>query len=182
MVIRRSNSNTLSVENSQDKSIISVKSLDGQLVLKVQSGSEEIEISKPGDYEYFEDGITAFELPIEKYIGLIHLIKLNVECIKIVIATNIREISKEVLSNLANIDILVVPLVNANAAKQIASAIEPKKIVIVKSFNMAEEVELDSVKKALGIANMEEVTSVKHKPLDFASSSEETTLIGEILA
>ncbi len=182
MVLRKNNSNTISIENSQDKSLITVKTLDGQLLVKVQSGSKEIEITKPGDYEYFEDSITGFEIPVEKYTGVINLLKTNVEGIRVVFITQFREIPKEVLSNLANIDILVMPIVNPTSTKNTVNTVEPKKVVALKNFNGGEEVELDSVIKSIGLTSMAEVPSVKHKFGDFASTSEDFLLTGEILS
>lgn len=181
MIIRRNNSNTLSIENSQDKSSVTIKHLDGQLMVKVSNGSSEVELAKPGDYEYFGIGVTGFEIPVEKYSSVINLVKLNVEGIKIVVTTQFREVSKDVLNNLANIDILVIPLVNPTYTKTLVNAIEPKKLVIVKNFG-GEEVELDSVIKSVGLQKLEEVSSVKHKPVDFGTTTGDIILAGEMLA
>lgn len=181
MIIRRNNSTTLSVDSSIDKTAVSIKNLDGQLLIKINNGSKDIEISKPGDYEYFGVGVTGFEIPTELYSGVINIIKLNVDGVKVVVTTQVKEIPKDILNSLVNIDILAIPLVNANATKPLVNSIEPKKLVIIKSFG-GEEVELDTVYKSVGITSMQEVTSVKHKSVDFATVSENTILIGELLA
>jgi len=180
MIIRRSSTNTLVIENSQNKSSVTVKSLDGQLLVKVSNGSSDIEISKPGDYEYFGLGVTGFEVPIDKYSSIINLVKINIEGVRIVLVTQFREVPKDILTNLANIDILAIPIVNSIYTKTIVNVIEPKKLVLIKNFG-GEEVELDSVIKSVGIQIIEEVTSIKNKSVDFAASSEEFILMGEVL-
>jgi len=181
MTIKRTNTNTLTFENSQNKSSVIIKSLDGQLLIKVALSSSEVEITKPGDYEYFGLSVAGFEIPVEKYMGIINLIRLNMEDVKIVVISKYREIPKELLSNLANIDILVMPLLNGNSVKEITSDIDPKKLIIIKSFEGSEEIEIDSIKKTLGLQVIEEVTSSKSKALDFEIGSEDIILSGEIL-
>lgn len=181
MIIRKTNSTTLAVESSQNKVSVTLKSLDGQIIIKISNGSD-IEIIKPGDYEYMGVGITAFEIPSDKFLANINLVKINIDGVRTLFITKSTEIPKDILNNLANIDILVIPLYGVNEAKSIINAIEPKKVVFLKSFEGSTEIEIESLKKTLGLQTLEEVSSVKHKSGDFDSLGEDYILTGEILS
>jgi len=180
MIIRRNNSTTLSVDSSVDKASVSIRNLDGQLFVKISNGTKDVEISKPGDYEYLGVGVTGFEVPVEKYSGVINLLKLNVDGVRVVISTQFRETPKDILNSLANIDILAIPVVNAIATKTLVNAVEPKKLVLIKAFG-GEEVELDTIQKSIGLVTLPEVSSVKYKSADFAVTGD-IVLTGELLA
>ena len=180
MIIRRNNSNTLTLESSMDKSGITIKNLDGQLMVVVSDGSKDIEITRPGDYEYFGLGITGFELQKEKFKGIINILKLNVDGVKIVFTADFDEINKDILSSLANIAILAIPSNEASIVKNLVNAVEPKKLVLIKNFG-GKDSEIESITKTLGIPSAQEVSSIKNKIGDFPESSDEFILQGEIL-
>ncbi len=168
MTIKRDSSNVISIQS--DIKII-LKVLDGSITVSLNDSSKTIDISKPGDYEYFGVSATLYDIPVEEaYDGKIEIIQLYVEGMVLVYTSDRINIPKEIITNLANIDILVIPSLEVSLVKSTIVSMEPKKVVILEKFDSNGSSDIENLKKTLGIVNVIEGGSAKYKQSEFTTS------------
>jgi hypothetical protein len=180
MTVRKQNKSTLVIESTQEK--IKVKlMLDNNAIQAVVSiQDKEIIVSKPGDYEYGGLSITAYEIPENGFVSQVNIVRIIIEGVSLLVSPVDREISKDIINNLANINILILPNQKGSLIKDRVSDFDPNVLCIVKEFGSnSNDFDLEDTKKALGLHVSEDQESIKYKSADFASSEESplTTVI-----
>lgn len=171
MTIKRDSSNVLTIQG--DIKVV-VKVLDGSIVVSLNDSNKTIDITKPGDYEYFGVSITSYDVPQEEvYDGKVELVQLYIEGVVLVYTSDKINIPKEIITNLANIDILLLPAIEVSLIKSSVVSMEPKKLVLVDKFDNNGSCDIESLKKTLGVLNVLEGGSAKYKHSDFEITTEE---------
>lgn len=175
MNIKKNSKSTVLIDSSIQEAKIENLFYNGSVVTKLNLPDNTIEVSKPGDYEYNRISYTGYEIPSEEgYKGAINLSKLVIEDIRVVILFSDSEISKDILSELVNIDILVTPFFGSTRLKEHIADIDPKTLLILKDFENSQEVDLEGIQKLLGVGSIEESNNYKFKSGDFSNDGEYT--------
>jgi hypothetical protein len=170
MTIKKPSKSSVLISNSKSDAKITV---EGDRFIVEIIGDEPVIIEKPGDYEYGDVAVTALEIGKEKYAGIINLIKVEIEDVKVVFALKAVELKKEEIDILANIDIVINPYESSTLIKNLINDLDPKICILLSNFDNTPNLDVEELKKELGISNIISDTSTfKIKSSDLPKGDE----------
>lgn len=172
MTLKRISKEGLLIESTNDKSSVELHFDEGSIVLTVKSDTTSIELSKPGDYEYGNITLTCHEIPSGSYLSVINIVKIGIEDVKVLFIPRQNVYSKEIVNNLANIDLVVAPTSSTDYLKKLVSDFEPQRLVIINDFGGANTLSVEDLKKSLGVQAIEEESSIKVKGSESVQTKE----------
>jgi len=169
MVIKKT-SEGVAIEALNSKALISIT--EKSLGLRIEGAQMTVEVSKAGEYEYQEIGVTALELTKDKYQNIINFLKLSIENVNIGFVTSELPIDKELFKDLGNLDILVISNAdNIDFAKKLANYLDVLYVLILEAKDV------EAVKKSLGLASLVEEKVVKLKSSDMRRGEDDNAVI-----
>src|SRR5688572_11107640 len=112
------------------------------MVVTITGGDKEIIVSKPGDYEYGSVSLTAHEVQEERYDSKINVLRVKVDEVDLLIVSTGHETSKDIMNNLANINVAIVPYISTEFLKKVVTDYEPHALAILNKFESSEEISI----------------------------------------
>jgi len=174
MVIKKISAKQLQIETLNTK--INIKFEESKLRLELDFNKENIEIVKPGEYEYRGFQITAVELGKDKSEGKINFLIMEVEGNVIGFITDDLSSDKELYKDLPNLDILVLSTSQSiELVKKTLNYFEVIVLVLLEGEN------LEELKNTLGLASLVKEKSIKYKQGDLKRNEDGQKVIGYII-
>lgn len=168
MVLKKVNNSQILCESIKTKAYVDIN--DENLQVSVETSLNKVDISKPGEYEYEEIGVTALELTNGKFELKVNLVKLSIEGITIGIVSKDLPMDKEAYKDLGNLDILVIKdNTDPEFSKKLINYFDVLNVVFLSDSD------LEATKQKLGLASIIQDKSLKIKATDIRR--EENSLV-----
>lgn len=166
MVLKFKDKNSVLLENGKvPASVTLTDSIN--VVVEDEVG---LSISKPGEYEHGGIDIVAREIATDSYTGIANIAKVTIEGVRILFLLKALEAKQDDLSQVLEIDILVVREDELDKIDRLAMLYNPKIVVILPN-KLSENEITDLLKKSFGTSQITSERQIKPKSDDFTSEN-----------
>lgn len=163
MTIKRNDEKSISIESLKITSYIDLGNK-----LSVHFSEGEIIFSKPGEYEFKGVDLIVKEQTEESYTGTPNLLKLSVEGVRVLYLIKFFDHKQEEISQILDIDILLIDEVMLDKLDRLVMLYDPKKIIVIQNKLSVDEIS-EKIKKINSTSQIELEKSIKVKSEDFSS-------------
>jgi hypothetical protein len=169
MTIKNEKKKVLTLESS-NKQLVTVD-LTGAFDVKIESGEENFNLTKPGEYEFRGVDVLAKEITTEPFTSNANIYRIGVDRVRVGIIRSFMEIPKEDLASILDLDVLIVPETAMDNLSKLANLFDPEKLIVFQTTSNFEQ-SFPIITKALTITEVIESGSIKFKEEEFTQSED----------
>ncbi len=172
MVIKKVSNDEIVIESLKSKT--SVKQYNGDLTISIDS--EDVNINKPGEYEFGDIQLVALEITPDQYNSKVNFARISVEGIDIAVVMTEIVADKDHLRDIADVQMLIVSNdVSLDSIKKLLTYFEPQALIFLNVSDSAQ------LQKDLSLPNLTTDKVLKFKNTDFKSDNEAVVINSFVL-
>ncbi len=144
------------------------------ILIKTKSATKEMSFDRPGEYEFGNMGIEAYEVAKENYQAQINFVKLTLGHVDLFYLTSDVEVSKDEVSSTAEGSILMISNISIKYLKEMINKVDPFFVIIVDNKNDSTAALISDIKNEFGYEKIESDSKFKFNDKDFEMDENQT--------